>query len=168
MKIRLSAPLQYDSVVDGDGLRMVLWCQGCELNCPGCHNPETHDVNGGKEVNVEDLLNEIKKKSQYYDGLTFSGGHPLLQSEACLIIAKECKKLGLNLWIYSGLKYENIIKVEKYKKLLNECDVLVDGAFVESKKDLTIPFRGSSNQRIIDLNETRNKGEIVLWNQITI
>lgn len=163
MKIRLAAPLQLDSVVDGEGLRMVLWFQGCEIHCPFCHNPETWDVNGGKEYNLKDILKQINDYKNRYDGITLTGGHPLLQPKQCLEIVKNCKAMGLNVWLYSGLKYEDIIKKDIFVEILKYVDVLVDGRFINDLRDITLKWKGSSNQRVIDVQKSLKKGEVVLY-----
>ncbi len=165
MKIRLAAPLQSDSVVDGFGIRTVIWTQGCSHNCPFCQNPQTHDFNGGCEYDVLEIKKEIKNlKNQ--DGITFSGGDPLFQVDATLELAKYAKSIGLNVWCYTGFLFEDIIKMGKnnsnYTELLNYIDVLVDGKFINELKDLNLLFRGSSNQRLIDVPETLKKNKIVL------
>ena len=166
--IRLAADLQTDSIVDGPGLRAVIWTQGCGHHCKGCQNPQTWDFEGGGEIPIKLVLDEIDKL-EYHKGLTFSGGDPMYQPEACNIIAEHAKKKGLDIWFYTGFTYEQILKMAEkddiYMKLLNNIDVLVDGKFIESKKDLSLLFRGSSNQRLIDVKKTLSKGEITLINE---
>ncbi len=165
MKIRLAAPLQSDSVVDGFGVRTVIWTQGCSHNCPFCQNPQTHDFAGGEEYEVEEICEELKNL-QNQDGITLSGGDPLYQVEAVLEIAKFAKKINLNVWCYTGFTYEQIIEMSqknnKYRELLNYLDVLVDGLFVNDLKDLNLLFRGSSNQRLIDVPKTLKNGKIII------
>jgi anaerobic ribonucleoside-triphosphate reductase activating protein len=165
MKIRLAAPIQYDSIVDGEGIRTVIWTQGCPHNCPGCHNPETHDYNGGVLVDVLDIKKEIEScKNQ--DGITLSGGDPFVQPESCYEIASYAKSLGLNVWCYTGYTYEAILQMalkdDVYMKLLQNIDVLVDGRFMINLRSLSSKFRGSSNQRIIDVNASLASGDVVL------
>lgn len=161
MKIRLAADLQPDSIVDGEGVRTILWTQGCPHNCLGCHNPGTHDFNGGAEVDVQYIIDELKTiKNQ--DGITLSGGDPLCQSEACLEICKEAHKLGLNVWCYTGFTYESILRNPKQLKLLKEIDVLVDGKFKLEEKSYNLYFRGSKNQRIIDVQKSLELEQVVL------
>lgn len=170
MKIRLAADLQSDSIVDGEGIRTVIWTQGCPHNCKGCHNPETHDFNDGALID----FNYIKKgidnlKGQ--DGLTFSGGDPFCQPKECAEIAKYARSKGLNIWSYTGYEYEQLLKLSKTKKeimdFLNEIDVLVDGKFVLEKKSLSCVFRGSSNQRIIDVKKSLKENKVVLVEKYT-
>lgn len=160
MKIRLAAEIQTDSIVDGEGIRAVIWTQGCLHNCKGCHNKITHDLNAGKLVEIEAVKKEITKLKNL-DGITFSGGEPFLQVEACLILAKFIKELGLNIWCYTGYKYEDILKDLNKKKLLEKIDILVDGPFVISKRSLSTPFRGSTNQRIIDVNKSLKENKVI-------
>ena len=165
MKIRLAAPLQEDSVVDGFGVRTVIWTQGCSHNCPFCQNPQTHDFEGGALFDVEDIKEEIKNlKNQ--NGITFSGGDPLFQIEAVLEIAKFAKRENLNIWCYTGFTYEEILKLgeknKNYLEFLKYIDVLVDGKFVNELKSLNLLFRGSANQRLIDMPKTLKSGKVVL------
>jgi len=165
MTIRLAAPLQSDSVVDGFGIRTVIWTQGCSHNCPFCQNPQTHDFDGGCDFLVEDIKKEISNLSNQ-DGITLSGGDPLFQLDAVLELAKHCQNIGLNVWCYTGFTYEQLLKMgeknSKYLEFLTYVDVLVDGKFENSKKNLNLLFRGSSNQRLINMKETLKHNKIVL------
>ncbi len=165
MKIRLAAPLQYDSVVDGEGIRTVIWTQGCSHNCKGCHNPETHDFNGGTLVEIEDIKKELKNL-KFQDGITLSGGDPFMQPDACLEIAKFAKKIGLNVWTYTGFTFDQLKTLGRTKpviiELLKNIDVLIDGKFVLEEKTYEAPYRGSKNQRIIDVQQSLIKNEIVI------
>ena len=167
--IRLAADLQTDSIVDGPGLRAVLWTQGCGHHCEGCQNPQTWDFNGGGLVPI-DMVKEAIDELKYQEGLTFSGGDPMYQPEACLEIAKYAKNKGLNIWVYTGFTFEELLKLSKNKKVyldfLKEIDVLVDGRFLLSERDLNILFRGSRNQRLIDVKKTLEAGEIVLYQEV--
>lgn len=156
-KIRLAGVIEHDNIVNGPGLRAVIWTQGCRQHCPGCQNPETWDEKAGVEVDIEEVKDELKKlKGQ--TGLTFCGGEPLLQAEACLDIARWAKKeLGWNIWSFTGLVYEKIPRDSKAWEFIKELDALIDGPFIEAKKDLTLKFRGSKNQRILHLKN----GEII-------
>lgn len=161
MKIRLAADLQPDSIVDGEGVRTVIWTQGCPHNCLGCHNPSTHDFNGGALVDVSYVIEQLKTiKNQ--DGITLSGGDPVCQCEACLLIAKEAHKLGLNVWCYTGFTYEYMIRNPKQLELLKEIDILVDGKFVLEDKSYNLYFKGSRNQRIIDVQKSLIEERVVL------
>ncbi|MBE6140792.1 MAG: anaerobic ribonucleoside-triphosphate reductase activating protein [Firmicutes bacterium] len=160
MEVRLASNIQKDSILDGEGLRAVIWFQGCSHNCFGCHNPETHDFNKGFLVDIEELKKQIKDL-KYHQGVTLSGGDPFFQVDAAYEIGKYCQQLGLNVWAYTGFLYEDILKNEKLKKLLEVVDVLVDGKFVLELKSLNYKFRGSSNQRIIDVKKSLEKGEVI-------
>jgi anaerobic ribonucleoside-triphosphate reductase activating protein len=149
--IRISG-LVPESIVDGPGIRFVLFTQGCERNCPGCHNPATHDKNGGFDMSISQILSEIKK-NPLIDGVTFSGGEPFLQTFPLINLAREIKKLGLNLIVYSGYTVKELESIDGAKELLDLADVLIDGAFMEEEKSLEIPFRGSRNQQIIKLTD---------------
>lgn len=157
MQIRLAAPIQIDSVVDGEGIRAVIWTQGCPHNCLGCHNPGTHDFKGGYLEDIETLKKEIDSL-EGQDGITFSGGDPLMQIDACLELAKYSKKRGLNVWCYTGFTFEQLLIMSKTNnalvELLNNIDVLVDGKFDLAKKSFEAPFRGSTNQRVLDCKES--------------
>lgn len=151
-KIRLSGPIERDSIVNGYGLRAVVWTQGCLKYCKGCQNPETWALDQGFEVDIEDVKNELSAlKGQ--TGLTFCGGEPFLQPEACLEIAKFAKeKLGWNVWSFSGYTFEEIVKYGgKALEFLNILDALIDGPFILTERDLSLKFRGSKNQRLLHL-----------------
>ena len=161
MEIRLASDLQPDSIVDGPGIRTVIWTQGCSHNCKGCHNPSTHDFKGGFSVNIEDINNELDKlKAQH--GITFSGGDPMFQAKACTEIAKHAKAIGLDVWCYTGFTYEEVLKNNEMKEFLKYIDVLVDGKFEIENFSLNIDFRGSKNQRIIDVQRSLNENKVVL------
>ena len=166
--IRLAADLQTDSIVDGPGLRAVLWTQGCGHHCKGCQNPQTWDFEGGGLVPISAVLEAIDEL-EYQSGLTFSGGDPMYQPEACNIIAEYAKKKGLNIWVYTGFTWEEIMKMAKkdnvYNEFLKYVDVLVDGRFILEERDLNLLFRGSRNQRLIDVPKTLEKKEIVLLDE---
>ena len=151
-----------ESIVDGPGLRLTVFVQGCPHRCPGCHNPQTHDFSGGREMGVEELT-RIYAENPLLDGLTLSGGEPMCQPEACAALARAVRALGGNVWVYSGDTYEEILADPAKKALLDAADVLVDGPFLESRRSLELLWRGSANQRVIDLNATRRRGELTLW-----
>ena len=150
--IRLSGPLERDNIVNGDGLRAVVWTQGCPNHCPGCQNPETWDFGGGFLVEVKEICERL---SQFrgQSGLTFCGGEPFVQPRACREIAEFVRReLGWNVWSFSGFTYEQIKEAGgeawEFLKLL---DALIDGPFILKQKDLTLKFRGSRNQRLLHL-----------------
>ncbi|MDD6647604.1 MAG: anaerobic ribonucleoside-triphosphate reductase activating protein [Firmicutes bacterium] len=157
-----------ESIVDGPGIRFTVFCQGCPHDCPGCHNPETHDFDGGSECSTDKLMAEIDKDS-LLSGVTFSGGEPLCQPEAFACMAKQVKARNLSLTVFSGYTYEQISRMCKendaVRELMELTDILIDGPFIKEERDLTLQFRGSRNQRIIDMNETRKTGRLVLWEQ---
>ncbi len=152
-----------DSIVDGPGLRFTVFTQGCKHNCLGCHNPGTHSFEGGQEMSVEEIVSIISK-NPLLDGVTLSGGDPMFQVEESLKLAKEVKKMGLNVMLYTGFTFERIIEMGKsnpdYKEILNYIDYLVDGPFILKLRDLTLQFRGSQNQRIIDVPHYLKTNEI--------
>lgn len=147
MKIRI-AGIVAESYVDGEGIRFAIFMQGCLRNCAGCHNPETHDLNGGKILDTAEIITEIKK-NPLLTGITLTGGEPLLQIAPALELAKTAKSLGLNVWLYTGYKFEKI--PSDADELLKFVDVVVDGEYIEELRDLELEFRGSKNQRIIYL-----------------
>ena len=163
MKIRLAGEMTTDSIVDGEGIRSVIWCQGCIHNCKGCHNPITHSFTGGYLKEVSEVCEEIKNL-EFQDGITLSGGDPLTQIDACLEIAKFCQSIGLNVWCYTGYKMEDLLKrtlkEPKLKELLLNIDALVDGPFILELKSYNVPFRGSTNQRIINTRESIKKNKV--------
>ena len=168
--IRLAADLQSDSIVDGPGLRTVIWTQGCAHHCPNCQNPQTWDFNGGGLVPITAVLEAIDEL-ECQSGITFSGGDPMYQPEACNKIAEYCKNKGYNIWVYTGFTYEELLKMSKtkpiYKEFLSKIDVLVDGRFIMAERDLSLLFRGSRNQRLIDIPKTLKSNEIVLFDEYT-
>jgi anaerobic ribonucleoside-triphosphate reductase activating protein len=158
-----------ESIVDGPGIRMVVFSQGCKHNCPGCHNPETHSFEGGSLVSIDSIL-EQAKKNPLLDGITLSGGDPFEQAEALAELAGKAKMLGLNVITYTGYTYEYLLqhstKRTEWAKLLGQTDILVDGRFDLQKKNALLKFRGSTNQRIIDLNRTRTYNNLILAEDI--
>ena len=163
--IRLAADLQSDSIVDGPGLRAVIWTQGCPHHCPFCQNPQTWDPDGGGEVEIKDVLEAIDEL-EGQTGITFSGGDPMFQPHACYEIAKYCKDKGYDIWVYTGYTYEELLKLNEkdpiYKKFLSVIDVLVDGRFINEEKNLNLLFRGSNNQRLIDMPKTLKTKKVQL------
>ena len=136
--------------MDGPGFRTSIYCAGCAHRCPGCHNPQSWDFAGGKEVTVEELLEVIK--SDEFANVTFSGGDPLYQVEAFTELARRVKEeTDKTIWCYTGFTYEEVLADPRLNQILPYLDVLVDGPYVEALRDTDLPFRGSSNQRIINL-----------------
>lgn len=186
VSLRLAGVVR-ESIVDGPGLRFAIFCQGCPHNCPKCHNQDTHDFSGGYDCDIQKIVNAIEE-NPLISGVTFSGGEPSHQPVAFLEIAKKVKSRGLNIWMYSGYTLEELLSransaisdlnnmnenssqtSEKNKEqvalkgLLGLVDVLVDGKFINELKDLTLPFRGSRNQRIIDMAATKRHNKIILY-----
>lgn len=186
VSLRLAGVVR-ESIVDGPGLRFAIFCQGCPHNCPKCHNQDTHDFSGGYDCDIQKIVNAIEE-NPLLSGVTFSGGEPSHQPVAFLEIAKKVKSRGLNIWMYSGYTLEELLsranstisdldnmnenssqtseKNEEQvalKGLLSLIDVLVDGKFINELKDLTLPFRGSKNQRLIDMAATKRHNKIVLY-----
>ncbi len=162
------AGIMRESIVDGPGIRFAVFCQGCPHNCPGCHNPETHDFNGGNEVSIQKILAAIDE-NPLLKGVTFSGGEPLCQTEGFAELAKAVKARGMDITVFTGFTYEQLLEREKQdpalKELLDLTDLLIDGPFILDQRDLTLQFRGSRNQRLIDMNATRAAGHVVLWEE---
>lgn len=165
--IRLAGIVR-ESIVDGPGFRFTIFCQGCPHGCPECHNPETHDFSGGSDVTFSRILQEIDK-NPLLAGVTFSGGEPFCQPAAFAALAREIRKRNLDIVTFTGYTYERLQSMAEeqpeIQDLLDLTDLLIDGPFVKEEKDLTLQFRGSRNQRIIDLNATRKNGHLTLWNQ---
>lgn len=153
-----------DSIVDGVGIRMTVFTQGCPHHCEGCHNPGTHDFAGGKMITVNEILAKMDE-NPLLRGITLSGGEPFCQAEALIELCREVKAKGKDIWAYSGYTYEQLISdvTPRSAELLALCDVLVDDKFELAKRDLTLYFRGSSNQRVIDLNKSREENQVVLF-----
>ncbi len=164
MKIRLAADLQSDSIVDGIGIRTVIWTQGCSHNCKGCHNPETHDFKGGALVDLEDVIDRLKNLTGQ-TGITFSGGDPMFQAKQCAILAKKIHDLGMDIWVYTGFTFEELLESGNKDILdfLSNIDVLVDGRFKIEEKSFDLEFRGSRNQRIIDVPKSLENHEVILF-----
>lgn len=162
MKIRLAGIVD-ESIVDGKGIRMTVFTQGCPHHCPGCHNPQTHDFTGGTEEDTDDIFERFCE-NPLLRGITFSGGEPFCQPVPLKALADRVHSVKKDITIYTGWTYEQLIAMHDpdVDALLSVCDVLVDGPFVEALKDPDLLFRGSENQRLIDMRATRETGNIVL------
>lgn len=155
-----------DSIVDGPGLRFTVFTQGCPHACPGCHNPDTHDPDGGHEEAVEELAEKLFQ-NPLTDGLTLSGGDPFLQAEPCAALARAARAGGMNVWTYTGYTFETLRGAGRadWDALLAATDVLVDGPFLLARKSYSARFRGSANQRLLDAPASLRAGRAVLWRQ---
>ena len=159
MLINLAQYPEPDSIVDGIGLRTVIWFQGCKHNCPECHNPLTHSFNTVLELDVETIIQFVLKQ-ELQAGVTISGGDPFYQPEALLELLKQLKQHSINIWVYTGFTYEYLLNT--YLQHLQHIDILVDGLFLIAEKDLSLRFKGSRNQRVIDVQESLKNNNIVL------
>ena len=160
--------IKTDDMLNGDGLRVTCWVSGCNIGCFNCYNPQTWDFDSGipfTEETMQEILYDLSKP--YIKGLTLSGGHPFDPHNApkVLEIVKRVKMVFPNkdIWIYSGYVWENIIKDETLREILKYSDVLVDGTYVDELRDISLPFKGSSNQRIIDVQKSLSENKIILW-----
>jgi len=162
--IRLAGVVR-ESIVDGPGIRYVIFAQGCPHRCKGCHNEATLDFTGGKETEIEELVMDIGKNPMI-SGVTFSGGEPFSQPEGFVRLAERLKERDFDIVAYTGYTYEELLELQKedvnMKALLENIDILIDGRFILEKRDLHQQFKGSSNQRYVDMNATREQGGIVV------
>jgi anaerobic ribonucleoside-triphosphate reductase activating protein len=164
MNIRIFG-LQNDSIVDGPGIRFAIFTQGCYHNCPGCHNPQSHDMNGGTDYDVEKIIQQIKT-NPLLDGITLTGGEPFLQAKPLTYIAEQAHRAGLNVMAYTGYLWEDLLsganEENGWRALLEEIDILVDGPFIETERSLELQFKGSRNQRAINVPKSLEKDELIL------
>ena len=150
-----------DTMVDGPGFRTSIYCAGCRHKCPGCHNPQSWDFNGGRWMSTEELMKIIV--ADPFANVTFSGGDPMYQCDGFAELARAIhKQTNKDIWCYTGFSFESLI-TRAQRELLELLDVLVDGPFIEKLRDPDLLFRGSSNQRLIDVQKTLFAGEIILW-----
>ncbi|MGN0970513.1 MAG: anaerobic ribonucleoside-triphosphate reductase activating protein [Aristaeellaceae bacterium] len=163
MNIRIAGTVN-DSIVDGPGYRYTIFTQGCPHHCPGCHNPQSHDFEGGRVVDTDAILRQVRE-NPLLDGITLSGGEPFCQPEACRALAEAAHDLGMSVWCYTGYTWEKLMQEADPARLalLEAVDVLVDGPFILAQKSLELKFCGSRNQRLIDVKKTRQAGQVVLW-----
>ena len=151
--------IKYGTSVDGIGLRTSLYCAGCENHCPGCHNPQSWDEDGGEAISVDELYTRIVDADM---NVTFTGGDPMLRPEGFIALARMIKeRTDKTIWCYTGYLFEDLLQHPLRRTLVELCDVIVDGRFVEAERDLSLHFRGSGNQRIIDVAKSLD-GEISL------
>ena len=159
------AGIAYESLVNGPGMRRVFFAQGCKHKCKGCFNPETHSFEGGKIMDMDKLINDVLDNPML-KGVTFSGGDPIEQAHSFSYMAKAFKNSNLDIWCYTGYTFEELLEAMKVdtsiKELLNNIDVLVDGKFEINNKKEGLKYKGSSNQRIIDVKKSLDTGEVVV------
>jgi len=158
------AGIENESIVDGPGFRLAVFAQGCPHHCPGCHNPQTHPFEGGELMDIDRLV-DMLAQNPMLQGITLSGGEPFCQPEPMAQLAAKVHRLGRNVVCYTGYTLEQLLKMDdpSVGELLRQIDILVDGPYIEQQRDLTLQFRGSANQRLIDLPATLASGEIRLW-----
>ncbi|MCL2371318.1 anaerobic ribonucleoside-triphosphate reductase activating protein [Candidatus Saccharibacteria bacterium] len=172
MKFHLSTVFP-ESTADGLGIRYAIYTQGCYLHCKGCHNPETWsfcpDAPGSYFVDIDEIISDMKKHRFSWGRLTLCGGDPIYQAPACIELIKRLKKQNpkFNIWAYTGLTFEHIIEKasaeNQWHEYLKQIDILVDGPFILSERDISLPWRGSNNQRLIDVQETLKSDQITLF-----
>ena len=152
--------IKYGTSVDGIGLRTSLYCAGCENRCPGCHNPQSWDVNGGEAISVDELYHRIVEADM---NVTFTGGDPMYHPEGFIALASLIKRhTNKTIWCYTGYRFEELLSHPLRRQLVELCDVIVDGRYLEAERDLSLHFRGSRNQRIIDVKASLD-GDVVLF-----
>ena len=156
----------HDTMVDGPGFRTAIYCAGCPNHCPGCHNPQSWDIQNGTKTSTDEIMKEIM--SDPFANVTFTGGDPMFQPEGFKELAQEIHKASnKTIWCYTGYKFENLQKNPEQLALLQQIDVLVDGPFIEALRDKDLFFRGSSNQRIINVRKSLESGKVVELNLTT-
>ncbi len=147
------------TAVDGPGLRTAIYFSGCPHHCEGCHNPQSWDFGAGTAMNIEEIMAAVEENGF---NVTFTGGDPMANASGLFPLAKELKASGYNIWCYTGYTFEQLIKMPECRQLLDLIDVIVDGTFVSSQRDPSLRFRGSSNQRLINVPRSLN-GDLTLW-----
>lgn len=153
-----------DTTVDGPGFRTAVYAAGCTHRCPGCHNPQSWDIRAGRLMTVEEILHPIL--SDPFADVTFTGGDPMMQPEGFAELARAIKERSTkSIWCYTGYTYEQLLDMPTQRELLNYIDVLVDGPFVQSLRNEQLRFRGSSNQRLVDVPRSLHSGKVVMWEQ---
>ena len=151
-----------DTMVDGPGFRTAVYAAGCTHHCLGCHNPQSWDIHAGNRMDIEDILDPIM--ADPFADVTFTGGDPMMQPEGFTQLAQAIKeRSSKSIWCYTGYTYEQLLAMPEQRKLLNYIDVLVDGPFIQKLRDEQLRFRGSSNQRLIDVQQSLYEGKVVLW-----
>lgn len=161
--IRLAGVIR-ESIVDGPGIRFVVFTQGCPHHCPGCHNPDTHDPEGGYDSDIDHLVTEFQKNPMH-KGMTLSGGDPFMQAAVCAELASRIHALGKDVVTFTGYTFEHLLshanEDNAWRALLEQTDILIDGPFLLAQKTLMIPFRGSANQRMLDIPASLQTGRAV-------
>lgn len=157
--------VDFESMADGEGVRTVLFVSGCRHYCKGCHSPSTHDFNAGTKITDELIkyINSMTEARPFLSGLTLSGGDPMYSAKEILEILPSLYVPHKNIWCFTGFTFEQLLKDKDQRSLLEHIDILVDGEFKIDKRDVTLQFRGSSNQRIVDVQESLRTGKIVEW-----
>lgn len=159
--------INYESVVDGKGIRVVVFVSGCMHNCDGCHNPSSHSFDAGVEFTDEfqDSVVKYLQDRSYLSGITISGGDPMYRaSEVAGFLKKLKDKIpDISVWLYSGFTYDEILRYKNMVEVLKLCDVLVDGRFILEERDVSLCYRGSKNQRVIDVKKSLEREEVVLF-----
>lgn len=152
-----------DTTVDGPGFRTSIYCSGCAHHCPGCHNPQSWAADAGQEMDVEDIMRVIES-DPFAPGVTFTGGDPMQQPEGFAALATAIRqRTNKNIWCYTGYTYEHLLQMPAQRNLLNLVDVLVDGPYMAAQRNEDLLFRGSANQRIIDVQQSLSTGKVVEW-----
>lgn len=161
MKVQVAGVVN-ESVTDGVGFRTTIFFQGCRHHCAGCHNPQTWAFDGGNALEIDDLISQIPF-SPLIKGITLSGGDPFFQPQAAAALARDCKNRGKDVWAYTGFTWEQLMSQgdADMLDLVKACDVLVDGPFIHSLICYDLPFRGSSNQRLIAVQDSLNSGKVI-------
>jgi len=153
-----------ESIVDGPGIRAVVYAQGCPHHCPHCHNPSTWDFQGGYELDIDDIVGRVKETG-LLRGVTLSGGEPFAQAESFAELAGRVKALGLDVVTYTGYTFEELVEIAQkdpsVARLLSCTDILIDGPYRHEERDLALAFRGSRNQRIIEVQKSLEEGRVV-------
>jgi len=162
--MRLSG-ISPESTVDGPGLRFVIFTQGCPHECDHCHNPESWSCEDGKEFSSKEIIRMMRKQCKSKRGITFSGGEPFLQPYELLQVAEAAREMDLDVVTYTGFTYEQIIGEGDPDKiaLLHASDILIDGQYKHDLRDIGLRFRGSANQRVIDVVASQKQGQVMLW-----
>jgi anaerobic ribonucleoside-triphosphate reductase activating protein len=165
MLIRIADVVQ-ESIVDGPGIRLVVFLQGCQHHCKGCHNPATWDFDGGRLIDTDEII-AMMDANPLLDGITLSGGEPFAQMVPCRELTEAAHERGLSVWCYTGYTWDALINAYRYEsfELLDHLDVLVDGPYIESQRTLELPWRGSGNQRLIDVQASLKVGHVVEYKE---